>query len=129
MFDLVFEVNYIYLLVESQPPKKHVKAPTKGQNPFKIQVKMLSRNPCYALFLFKKKQKKHPPQKKNKKTTTPNPSPPSLRKQRRLEEANAAARVCREQRLDSLVVVAGPKDLSWAATLATIFLEEIPGFA
>lgn len=31
--------------------------------------------------------------------------------------------MCTEQRLDSLVVIAGPKDLSWAASLATCFAE------
>lgn len=48
----------------------------------------------------------------------------SYEKERRKEEAIAAAKVCQEQRLDTLVMIAGPKDLSWAATLATCFVEE-----
>ena len=48
----------------------------------------------------------------------------SSRREKRREEALAAARTCKEQRLDSLVVIAGPKDLSWAATLATCFTED-----
>ncbi|CAE6920875.1 PFP-BETA1 [Symbiodinium natans] len=48
----------------------------------------------------------------------------SYSKENRMEEAQIAAEVCNELRLDALVIVAGPKDLSWAATLATAFTEE-----
>lgn len=48
----------------------------------------------------------------------------SYSKENRMEEAQVAAEVCNELRLDALVIVAGPKDLSWAATLATAFTEE-----
>lgn len=41
----------------------------------------------------------------------------------RLHEAHQAAAVCTAERLDGLVVIAGPRDLSWAATLAACFAE------
>lgn len=40
----------------------------------------------------------------------------------RAEEAARAAAVCSAERLDGLVVIAGPRDLSWAAALAVNFL-------